>query len=122
MATAAQTLVRFKCMKPEHIKPKFTNAADLMAWQREQGAIDAKRIADKNRVSRLNKIMGRSGISPLHQECTFENYLATTSEQQWHSVNHSGMHLSSVNHLADLFSAVIPAPVKTIWQRLLATR
>ncbi|EPY9204463.1 ATP-binding protein, partial [Morganella morganii] len=82
MATAAQTLARFNRMKPEHIKPKFTNAAELMAWQREQGAIDAKRIADENRVTRLNKIMGRSGISPLHQECTFENYLATTPEQQ----------------------------------------
>ena len=69
-------------MKPEHIKPKFTNAAELMAWQREQGAIDAKRIADENRVARLHKIMGRSGIRPLHQECTFENYLVTTPEQQ----------------------------------------
>lgn len=82
MATAAQTLARFNRMKPEHIKPKFTNAAELMAWQREQGAIDAKRIADENRVARLHKIMGRSGISPLHQECTFENYLVTTPEQQ----------------------------------------
>ncbi|MEQ4917001.1 DNA replication protein DnaC, partial [Morganella morganii] len=62
MATAAQTLARFNRMKPEHIKPKFTNAAELMEWQREQGAIDAKRIADENRVARLHKIMGRSGI------------------------------------------------------------
>ena len=106
MATAAQTLARFNRMKPEHIKPKFTNAAELMAWQREQGAIDAKRIADENRVARLHKIMGRSGISPLHQECTFENYLATTPEQQ----------------RAALFSAATPVPVKTIWQRLSATR
>lgn len=33
MAIAAQTLVRFKRMKPEHIKPKFTNTADLMAFR-----------------------------------------------------------------------------------------
>ncbi|OBU03703.1 ATP-binding protein, partial [Morganella psychrotolerans] len=49
---------------------------------REQGAIDARRIADENRITRLNKIMGRSGISPLHLECTFDNYLAETPEQQ----------------------------------------
>ncbi|WP_025155297.1 hypothetical protein [Morganella morganii] len=63
MTTAAQTLARFNRIKPEHIKPKFTDPADLMAWQREQGAIDSKRIIDENRVARLHKIMGRSGIS-----------------------------------------------------------
>ncbi|MDE1488908.1 DNA replication protein DnaC, partial [Xenorhabdus bovienii] len=67
----AETLARFRRMMPEHIKPKFTNAAELMAWQREQGEIDSKRIAEENRVNRLNRIMGRSGISPLHQNCTF---------------------------------------------------
>ncbi|MDE9536813.1 ATP-binding protein [Xenorhabdus bovienii] len=78
----AETLARFRRMMPEHIKPKFTNAAELMAWQREQGEIDSKRIAEENRVNRLNRIMGRSGISPLHQNCTFDNYVATTPEQK----------------------------------------
>ncbi|MDE1488831.1 ATP-binding protein, partial [Xenorhabdus bovienii] len=40
------------------------------------------RIAEENRVNRLNRIMGRSGISPLHQNCTFDNYVATTPEQK----------------------------------------
>ncbi|MBI6529046.1 ATP-binding protein [Proteus vulgaris] len=80
--TATATLARLKRMMPEHIKPKFSTAEELMAWQREQGEIDSKRIADENRVTRLNKIMGRSGISPLHQECTFDNYQATTLEQR----------------------------------------
>ncbi|MBI6466622.1 ATP-binding protein [Proteus mirabilis] len=80
--TATATLARLKRMMPEHIKPKFSTAEELMAWQREQGEIDSKRIADENRVTRLNKIMGRSGISPLHQECTFDNYQATNAEQQ----------------------------------------
>ncbi|MDE9519788.1 ATP-binding protein [Xenorhabdus bovienii] len=78
----AETLARFRRMMPEHIKPKFTNAEELMAWQREQGEIDSKRIAEENRVNRLNRIMGRSGISPLHQNCTFDNYVATTPEQK----------------------------------------
>ena len=80
--TATATLARLKRMMPEHIKPKFSTAEELMAWQREQGESDSKRIADENRVTRLNKIMGRSGISPLHQECTFDNYQAINTEQQ----------------------------------------
>ncbi|NHB94615.1 ATP-binding protein [Photorhabdus cinerea] len=78
----AETLARFRRMMPEHIKPKFTNAEELMEWHRKQGEIDSKRIAEENRVNRLNRIMGRSGISPLHQNCTFENYIADTIEQQ----------------------------------------
>ncbi|QTL41729.1 ATP-binding protein [Xenorhabdus budapestensis] len=77
-----KTLARFHRMVPKHIKPKFTNPEELMAWHREQGEIDSKRIAEENRVNRLNRIMGRSGISPLHQNCTFDNYVATTPEQQ----------------------------------------
>ncbi|MBD1229236.1 ATP-binding protein [Xenorhabdus griffiniae] len=76
------TLARFHRMMPEHIKRKFANAEELMAWHREQGEIDSKRIIEENRISRLNRIMGRSGISPLHQNCTFDNYIATTPEQQ----------------------------------------
>lgn len=77
-----RTLARVRRMVPEHIQRKFTNAEELMAWHREQGEIDSKRIIEENRVNRLNRIMGRSGISPLHQNCTFNNYIAATSEQQ----------------------------------------
>ncbi|PHM23281.1 ATP-binding protein [Xenorhabdus budapestensis] len=77
-----KTLARFHRMVPKHIKPKFTNPEELMAWHREQAEIDSKRIAEENRVNRLNRIMGRSGIRPLHQNCTFDNYVATTPEQQ----------------------------------------
>ncbi len=80
--TASSTLARLKRIMPEHIKPKFTTSAELMAWQREQGEIDSMRIANENRVARLNKIMGRSGISPLHQNCSFDNYDVTCEDQQ----------------------------------------
>ncbi|KGI83335.1 DNA replication protein DnaC, partial [Exiguobacterium mexicanum] len=66
MSTGMQALARFRKLMPEHIKPKFETPEELMAWQREQGEIDSKRITDANRVTRLNKIMGRSGINPLH--------------------------------------------------------
>ncbi|KLU15016.1 MULTISPECIES: ATP-binding protein [Xenorhabdus] len=76
------TLARFHRMMPKHIKRKFTNAEELMTWHREQAEIDSKRITEENQLCRLNRIMGRSGISPLHQNCTFDNYIATTPEQQ----------------------------------------
>lgn len=82
MSTGMQALARFRKLMPEHIKPKFETPEELMAWQREQGEIDSKRITDANRVTRLNKIMGRSGINPLHLDCTFDNYQVTTPEQQ----------------------------------------
>lgn len=122
MATAAQTLARFNRMKPKHIKPKFTNAAELMAWQREQGAIDAKRIADENRVARLHKIMGRSGISPLHQECTFDNYQAITQEQQ-RALSKSQQYAAEFGKsFGGFIFSGNPGTGKTIWQRLSATR
>ena len=76
------TIEKFKRLMPAHIQPKFKTAEELLAWQRQQGEIDSKRIAEANRVSRLNSVMGRSGISPLHLECTFDNYQATNVEQQ----------------------------------------
>ncbi|MBD2791738.1 ATP-binding protein [Xenorhabdus szentirmaii] len=78
----AETLARFRRMMPDHIKPKFTHAAELMAWHREQAEIDSRRIVEENRVNRLNRIMGRSGISPLHQNCSFDNYITTSPEQR----------------------------------------
>ena len=48
---------------------------DLMKI-REQGAIDASDAITRNREeSALKSILGRSGILPLHQGCTIENYV-----------------------------------------------
>ena len=54
---------------------------DLMSI-REQGSIDSsKAIVHQQEERALNSILGRSGILPLHQGCTVENYVVASNEQ-----------------------------------------
>ena len=54
---------------------------DLMSI-REQGSIDSsKAIVHQQEERALNSILGRSGILPLHQGCTIENYVVASNEQ-----------------------------------------
>lgn len=82
MNTADEVLTRFLKLMPKHIKPKFNTVDELFAWHREQAKLDSNRISEENRVRRLNHIMGNSGISELHQHCTFDNFEALTTEQR----------------------------------------
>ncbi|MFZ4835909.1 ATP-binding protein [Rouxiella sp. Mn2063] len=73
---------RLQAAMPAGTQPKFKNAEELMAWQLEQGRIDSQRIAEQNRLTRLQKVLGRSGIQELHQSCTFDNYNAELPGQR----------------------------------------
>ncbi|KGA31144.1 ATP-binding protein [Pectobacterium odoriferum] len=73
---------RLQAVMPEGIKPKFTTPEELIAWQLEQGRKDSERIAELNRITRLQKILGRSGIQELHRECSFKNYNADFPSQR----------------------------------------
>ena len=80
--SAFDVLKRLRAVMPEGVTPKFETAADLMAWHREQGRVTAERIAEQNRLTRLQGVLGRSGIQELHRTCTFQNYNAELSGQQ----------------------------------------
>ena len=55
--------------------------SDLMAI-REKGAIEASDAITKHREeSALNSILGRSGILPIHQDCSIENYVINNQAQ-----------------------------------------
>lgn len=82
MKTPHSVLEKFFRLMPDHIEPKFKTAEELLAWHREQAEIDSKRIAAENQKTRLQKIMGKSGISKLHQHCTFENFDAYTDDHK----------------------------------------
>lgn len=73
---------RLQAAMPAGIKPKFTTAQEWHEWQIEQGRKDSERIAEQNRVTRLQKILGRSGIQELHRGCTFQNYNAELPAQR----------------------------------------
>ena len=81
--SAFDVLKRLKAVMPEGVVPKFNNGAELMAWQQEQGRISSERIAEQNRLTRLQSVLGRSGIQELHRTCTFQNYNAELPGQQY---------------------------------------
>lgn len=67
-------LKRLKCLIPKHVKPKFRNEKDLLIWNQEQGKLSSQAILKKNRETKIQKILGRSGIRELYINCSFENY------------------------------------------------
>jgi len=82
LSKSADVLARFMALKPAHVEAHCKTSQELMAWQQEEGKKAAKRVTDLNRMARLERVLGRSGIQPLHQDCGFRNYLAETEEQQ----------------------------------------
>lgn len=67
-------LERLKKLIPPGVQPKFTSAAELLAWQREEGLERCEELDRLNQKARTEKIFGRSGIQSLHRSCTFANY------------------------------------------------
>ncbi|MCT7423404.1 DNA replication protein DnaC, partial [Escherichia coli] len=54
---------------------------ELLAWQKEQGEIRAAALARENRAMKMQRTFNRSGIRPLHQNCSFDNYKIETNGQ-----------------------------------------
>jgi len=67
-------LKRLQCIVPKHIKPKFHNDEDLLAWNQEQGRLSSEAILRKNKAMKMQRILGRSGIRELYMNCSFDNY------------------------------------------------
>lgn len=82
LSKSAEVMARFLALKPPHVKAHCQTSEELMAWQQEEGKKAAKRVTDLNRMARLERVLGRSGIQPLHQDCGFRNYLVESPEQQ----------------------------------------
>lgn len=80
--SAFDVLKRLQAAMPAGVQPKFTNAEEWRAWQDEQGRISSRRIAEQNRLTRLQSVLGRSGIQELHRSCTFQNYNAELPGQR----------------------------------------
>ena len=81
MIGTGSALERLKKLIPPGVQPKFTKAAELLAWQREEGLKQCEELNRMNQKARTEKIFGRSGIQSLHRSCTFANY-EVSSEQQ----------------------------------------
>ena len=53
---------------------------------KEQGKIRAAALARENRAMKMQRTFNRSGIRPLHQNCSFENY-KVESQGQMNALN-----------------------------------
>ncbi|HHT5179895.1 TPA: DNA replication protein DnaC, partial [Citrobacter freundii] len=74
IVNSGSALERLKKLIPPGVQPKFTSAAELLAWQREEGLKHCEELDKLNQKARTEKIFGRSGIQSLHRSCTFANY------------------------------------------------
>ncbi len=82
MASSNEIMARLMALKPSHVQPRFRNAAELMEFHSAEAMKNSQLVTDRNRQARMEKIIGRSGIQPLHRECSFTNYAVETPEQQ----------------------------------------
>ncbi|MGI4816693.1 MAG: DNA replication protein DnaC [Janthinobacterium lividum] len=73
-------LKKLKKIMPAYIEPKFFNDKELLLWNQEQGKKYSESIIQKNKASKIQRILGRSGIRELYKNCSFENY----------KINHEG--------------------------------
>ncbi|QCI23073.1 DNA replication protein DnaC [Buchnera aphidicola] len=67
-------LKRLQYLIPKHIKPKFDNDEDLLAWNQEQGRLSSEAILRNNKIIKIQRTLGKSGIRELYINCSFENY------------------------------------------------
>lgn len=74
MKNVGDLMKRLQKMMPAHIEPAFKTGEELLAWQKEQGEIRAAALARENRAMKMQRTFNRSGIRPLHQNCSFDNY------------------------------------------------
>ena len=68
MKNVGDLMQRLQKMMPAHIKPAFKTGEELLAWQKEQGAIRSAALERENRAMKMQRTFNRSGIRPLHQK------------------------------------------------------
>ncbi len=97
MKNSADLLKRLQRIVPAHIKPKFTNSAELLAWNQQQGLERSQAIVRENRAMKMQRILGRSGIRELHINCSFDNY-RVECEGQRIALEHARQYAAEFDH------------------------
>lgn len=75
-------LERLQQAMPKHVKPIATNVDEHLAAMEKISQEKLKADNERNKQERIKFIMGRSGVSPLHQDCMFSNYVMSCEGQQ----------------------------------------
>ncbi|NCH54266.1 DNA replication protein DnaC [Cronobacter muytjensii] len=86
MKNVTDLMMRLKRLMPPDVKPAFKTGEELLAWQQEQGRLRSEAIERENRAMKMQRTFNRSGIRPLHQNCSFDNY-RVENDGQMNAVN-----------------------------------
>lgn len=115
MKHVTDLMTRLKKMMPRDIKPAFTSAEELLAWQQEQGKLRSASIARENQAMKMQRTFKRSGIRELHMNCSFDNYQVET-EGQMRALERARKYAAEFDgNIASFVFRAAPAPAKTIW-------
>ena len=80
---AGGVLERIRRMTPPHVTAPFRTVAEWREWQLAEGQKRCEEINRLNRQLRVEKILNRSGIQPLHSKCSFANYQVQNDGQKY---------------------------------------
>ena len=121
MKNVGDLMKRLQKMMPAHIEPAFKTGEELLAWQKEQGRLRSEALERENRAMKMQRTFNRSGIRPLHQNCSFDNYRVECEGQMNALARARRMWKSSMAISPALSSPVNRGPAKITWRQPSAT-
>lgn len=79
---AGGVLERIRKLTPQHVIAPYRTVDEWREWQLAEGRKRSEEINRQNRQLRVEKILNRSGIQPLHSKCSFANYQVQNDGQK----------------------------------------
>lgn len=79
---AGGVLERIRKLAPQHVIAPYRTVDEWREWQLAEGRKRSEEINRQNRQLRVEKILNRSGIQPLHSKCSFANYQVQNDGQK----------------------------------------
>ncbi|EET2906872.1 DNA replication protein DnaC, partial [Escherichia coli] len=80
---AAGVLERIRRLAPQASVPPYRTVEEWREWQLVEGRKRSEEINRQNHQLRVEKILNRSGIQPLHSKCSFANYQVQNDGQKY---------------------------------------
>ncbi|EFA5213596.1 ATP-binding protein [Escherichia coli] len=80
--TSGDVLARISRFVPQDAIPPYRTVAEWREWQLAEGRKRSEEVNRLNHQTRVEKIINRSGIQPLHRKCTFCNYRVQNAGQR----------------------------------------
>ena len=79
---AVGVLERIRRLAPQGAVPPYRTVEEWREWQLAEGRKRSEEINRLNHQVRVEKILNRAGIQPLHRKCAFGNYRVQNDGQR----------------------------------------